>query len=108
MERRVTIIKNPLYLDIAQKELKNLWRRITIINRSIGLCTASALFVCSVVVCLFVGDLWQINIRDFVIALFVIALFLLIFALLMFLKEVQLATRTLQMGKEVFDDDPSS
>jgi hypothetical protein len=108
MERRVTIIKNPLYLEIAQKELKNLWRRITIINRSIGLCTASALFVCSVVVCLFVGDLWQINIRNFVIALFVIALFLLIFALLMFLKEVQLATRTLQMGKEVFDDDPSS
>jgi hypothetical protein len=33
-----------------------------------------------------------------------VALLLLIFALLTFLKEVQLATRTLQIGKEVFED----
>ena len=39
-----------------------------------------------------------------VVILFVIALLLLIVALVSFLKEVQLATRTLQMGKE-FDDE---
>jgi hypothetical protein len=36
--------------------------------------------------------------------LFIIALFLLIVALISFLKEVQLATRTLQMGREFTDE----
>lgn len=100
MERRVHTIKNPEFLELSEKELKHLWRRITLINRSIGLCTASALFVCAVVVFLFLGDFWLINLSKVIVALFIIALFLLIFALLTFLKEVQLATRTLQMGKE--------
>lgn len=105
IERRIMMLKNPTYLEMSQKELKNLWRRVNLINRAIGLCVASALFVCGVVVCLFVGDLWQINFRNAVIALFTISLILLIFALLTFLKEVQLATRTLQMGKEkIFDE----
>jgi drug/metabolite transporter (DMT)-like permease len=104
MERRIMMLKNPTYIDMSQKELNNLWRRVKLINRAIGLCVASALFVCGVVVCLFVGDLWQINFRNAVIALFTISLVLLIFALLTFLKEVQLATRTLQMGKEFIDE----
>lgn len=104
MERRVHTIKNPDYLEKSEKELKNLWRRITLINRSIGLCTASALFVCAVVVFLFVAGLWQVAVDQIIIVLFVIALFLLIFALLTFLKEVQLATKTLQMGKEILDE----
>ena len=104
MERRIMMLKNPTYIDMSQKELNNLWRRVKLINRAIGLCVASALFVCGVVVCLFVGDLWQINFRNVVIALFTISLVLLIFALLTFLKEVQLATRTLQMGKEFIDE----
>ncbi|MCF2949807.1 DUF2721 domain-containing protein [Paraglaciecola aquimarina] len=104
MERRVHTIKNPDYLEQSEKELKNLWRRITLINRSIGLCTACALFVCSVVVLLFLGDFLVIDFSQTIVTLFVIALFLLIFALLTFLKEVQLATKTLQMGKELIDD----
>jgi amino acid permease len=76
-----------------------------LINRSIGLCTASALFVCAVVVFLFLGDLLLFDLSKLIVTLFVIALFLLIFALLTFLKEVQLATQTLQMGKEkIFDE----
>ena len=104
MERRVSILKNIDYIESSEKELKNLWRRITLINRSIGMCTASALFVCSVVVCLFVGDFWQFDFSQVIVSLFVMAMFLLIAALLLFLKEVQLATRTLQMGKELLDD----
>ena len=100
MERRVHTIKNADFLKQSEKELANLWRRITIINRSIGLCTASALFVCAMVVCLFLGDFWSYDLSEVIISLFVLALFLLIFALLMFLKEVHLATRTLQRGKE--------
>lgn len=100
MERRVHTIKNPEFLMQSERELANLWRRITIINRSIGLCTASALFVCTMVTCLFLGDFLIIDMSELILSLFVLALFLLIFALLMFLKEVQLATRTLQSGKE--------
>ena len=104
IERRVHTIKNPAFLEQSDIELKNLWRRIKLINRSISLCTASALFVCSVVVFLFLGDFWRFNLSEVIVALFIIALLLLIFALLTFLKEVQLATRNLQIGKEVFDD----
>ena len=104
MERRVHTIKNPEYLEQSENELKNLWRRIKLINRSIGLCTASALFVCGVVVLLFLGDLWLFDLSQVIVTIFIVALFLLIFALLTFLKEVQLATRNLQIGKEMFDD----
>ncbi len=104
IERRVHTIKNPKFLEQSENELKNLWRRIKLINRSIGLCTASALFVCTVVVFLFLGDFWLFNLSEVIVTLFIVALFLLIFALLTFLKEVQLATRTLQIGKEVFDE----
>ncbi|MFT4809085.1 MAG: hypothetical protein ACI9LX_002423 [Paraglaciecola sp.] len=105
MERRVYTIKNPEFLEQSENELKNLWRRIKLINRSIGLCTGSALFVCAVVVFLFLGDLLLFDLSKLIVTMFVIALFLLIFALLTFLKEVQLATKTLQMGKEkIFDE----
>lgn len=104
MERRINVLKNPEALAMSEKELRNLWRRIKLINWSIGLCTASALFICAVVVGLFVGDFWRTDFDIYIVTLFVIALLLLILALLMFLKEVQLATRTLQMGHEIFDE----
>jgi hypothetical protein len=104
IERRVTILKNPKNLQVSHTELKYLWRRIKIINHSIGMCTASALFVCAVVVCLFLGEFLVTDLSQVVVGLFIIALFLLIVALISFLKEVQLATRTLQMGREVADE----
>ena len=73
------------------------------INWSIGMCTASALLVCSVVVSLFIGHFWMIHLDETIVGLFVLALLLLIMALVLFLKEVQLATRTLQMGREFLD-----
>ena len=104
MERRLNVLKKPEALEASEKELKILWKRVRFINRSIELCTASALFICAVVVCLFVGDFWRTDFDIAIVTLFVIGLLLLIFALLMFLKEVQLATKTLQMGHEIFDE----
>jgi hypothetical protein len=104
IERRVAILKNPENLKASQFELKYLWRRIKIINHSIGMCTASALFVCAVVVSLFLGEFLLIDLSNVVVGLFVIALFLLIVALISFLKEVQLATHTLQKGREFTDE----
>jgi hypothetical protein len=104
MERRLNMLKKPDIIEASEKELKTLWRRIKLINWSIGLCTASALFVCAVVVGLFIGDFWRANLDIAIVTLFVIAMLLLISALFMFLKEVQLATRSLQMGHEIFDE----
>ena len=86
---------------IAHKELVVLWRRVNIINWSIGFCTAAGLLICTLIVSLFVGGFWRLNIGGLIVGFFVLALVLLIIALTYFLKEVQLAIRTLRMGKEL-------
>ncbi|QFU76788.1 DUF2721 domain-containing protein [Halioglobus maricola] len=101
LEARVAELEESVRLELANVELRTLWRRIKIINWAIGLCTASALMVCVLVVSLFVGGVWAFNGDEVIVAFFVIAMVLLICALLLFLKEVQLATRVLQRGMEV-------
>jgi hypothetical protein len=103
MERRVSTIVSPDKLETASRELVTLWRRVRLINWSIGMCTASGLMVCVVVVGLFLGDFWSLNIGTFVVVTFVLSMLLLIIALLLFLKEVQLATRVLVAGLELVD-----
>ncbi len=103
LERRVNSLVDEAKLALATRELRTLWRRVMIINWSIGMCTASALMVCVVVVSLFIGDFLAIHIETFVVIAFVLALMLLIVALVLFLKEVQLATRVLVAGLEYTD-----
>ncbi len=50
------------------------------------------------------GGHWKLELDSFVVFFFVLALFFLIAALLLFLKEIQLATKTLRGGGEYFDD----
>ena len=107
-ERRVSTIRQQEKLNIAKYELVTLWRRAKLINWSIGMCTASGLMVCSVVVGLFIGDFWHLQISELIVGLFVFALLLLIMALVLFLKEVQLATRILQVGREFSDEELKS
>ncbi len=104
VERRSAALSDVSRQEVSQRELKILWRRVSIINWSIGLCTTSALTVSAVVVSLFAGNFWDIHIYKLVSGLFVLALTLLIFALLLFLKEVQLATSSLRIGKQFIDD----
>jgi hypothetical protein len=101
LEVRVPKLDDSVRLGLAQSELRTLWRRVRIINWSIALCTLSALMVCALVVDLFVGQVWKSSPYELVAGMFVIALLLLIAALVLFLREVQLATRVLQMGQEV-------
>jgi hypothetical protein len=103
VERRLSRLQEPEQLATANKENLTLWRRIRLINRCIGLCASSGLLVCCVVVGLFVGDFWQLDIGAAIVTVFVLALCLLIVSLLLFVREVQLATRTLVMGMEVGD-----
>ena len=87
----------------AKKELRTLWRRVTITHWSIGLCTAAALLVCTLIAGLFIGGLWSLQLGGFVVGCFVLALALLIAALLLYLKEIQLATKTLREGSEFLE-----
>lgn len=103
VERRVATLTEEPRLSMTRMELRTLWRRVTLINWSIGMCTASALLVCSVIVGLFTGSFWGFHIAGPVVVLFVLALMVLIVALVLFLKEVQLATRVLHAGREFPD-----
>jgi hypothetical protein len=101
VEVRESGLRDPKLRAIAHRELVVLWRRVNIINWSIGFCSASGLLVCTLIVSLFIGGFWGLNIAALIVVFFVLALVLLIIALTYFLKEVQLATRTLRIGKEL-------
>jgi len=105
IERLSVRLSDEAKIEISRAELKVLWQRVKIINWSIGLCSSSALLVCSVVVSLFAGSFWSFHIDLLVSGLFVLALTLLIVALIFFLREVQLATSSLQMGKAFIGDE---
>lgn len=96
VERRVLTLKDETLISRIHKELKALRRRMTLISWSIGLCTVSALLVCLLVVTLFVGSYWGVNVGIAIAAFFVLAMFALIVALILFIKETMLATRTLR------------
>ncbi len=76
-------------------ELGFLKRRMSIIQRSISLCTSSALVACLLIMSLFTGGFLDIDITAVVISCFVITMSLLILALVFFLMEIRLATRQL-------------
>lgn len=108
VEVRESRLNDPKSRAIAHRELVTLWRRVNIINWSIGFCTGSGLLVCTLIVSLFVGGFWRLNIGSLIVGFFVLALVLLIIALMYFLKEVQLATRTLRIDTELPIEDQYS
>ncbi len=86
---------------MRREEVLVLWRRVKAINWAIGLCVSSGLMVCSVIMSLFAGELWHINLRLLVVTLFILAMGLLIMSLLVFLAEVRLATRTINIVRTI-------
>lgn len=108
VEQREARLRDTSQQAAYHRELVVLWRRINIINWAIALCTTSGLLVCTLIVSLFVGGFWGLNIGGLIVGLFVLALVVLIMALLLFLKEVQLAKRVLRMGREVIVETSSS
>ena len=97
LEKKISKLKDGDERNLSTNELEIIRHRSKLINRSIGMCTASGLMVCSVVVSLFIGDFWGLNIAQLIISMFVLALIWLILALLLFLIEVQLAAQILKL-----------
>jgi len=81
-------------------ELAILDRRMSICHLSIGLCTASALLICMVVMVLFVAGLQGTQYSVPVSLLFIGATLCLTFSLLLFLAEITIATRFVRVSDE--------
>lgn len=79
-------------------EQRLLARRARLINRAIALCTMSSLFVCLVIVVLFLDAVLTLGQERIIAALFIMALTSLISALLVFLREIGLSLRAFRFG----------
>lgn len=79
-------------------ELTTLGRRMRLINWAISLCTTCALFVCLVIVLLFVGACCATSISGPVAFLFILAMLALLGGLLSFLREIYLAIASARLG----------
>jgi hypothetical protein len=82
------------------RELQILDRRMKLCHFSIGLCTASALLICLVVIVLFVVSLQAMNFAVPVSLLFIAAMLCLTAGLMLFLAEVTIATRSVRVSEE--------
>ncbi|MDF3035670.1 MAG: hypothetical protein K0S28_944 [Paucimonas sp.] len=81
--------------EADEAELQNLYRRSHLINRAITLSTASALMVCLVIALLFVGDAFRFPMPSLIAILFVAAMVTLIGSLIYLLREIFVATSSL-------------
>jgi len=79
-------------------DLLMLSRRARHINRAISLCTIAALLVCLMIAILFISAFFAPDVSRVVATCFVLSMAALITGLLSFLREVQLATRSLRIG----------
>ena len=85
----------------AQKEeMAMLARRARWVHWAVSLCTMSALFICIVIAALFVGSEIGMDPSRAVSLLFISAMLTLISGLLCFLREISLATGSIEIQKE--------
>ena len=88
----------PLPGEDLHQRLRVLSERATLIQRAMVLCVLCALLVSLVVTALFVSSSLRINLATPIAVTFVVALLSLAAALVYFLREVFLATNSLQFG----------
>jgi len=88
--------------EMVQVELQNLERRRHLASAAITACTLSALLVCVVIAALFVEVLAQVTITWLVSVLFLASTLVLVVGLGYFLREVQLAVRTVRIPLWVY------
>lgn len=80
-------------------ELDELYARSHLINRSITLSCSCALFVCLVIAALFIEDAMDLELSKLIASLFVLGMVSLIASFAYFLREIFIATRTLDRDR---------
>jgi hypothetical protein len=102
IEREFTPTDHPAHADqVAQ--LRELDRRITLVNFAILLCTASAVAVCVVVAGLFVASLAGLGFARTMAGIFVFAMALLIAGLCFFIGEIRVAVRSIRVREALLE-----
>jgi hypothetical protein len=91
------IEERPNHLPLVM-ELDVLMRRSRIVSWAIGLCTATALLISTVVAVLFLSAFFAFDMAPVVAALFIAAMIAFIAALLLLLREILLGTASLRFG----------
>jgi uncharacterized membrane protein len=89
-------VRSPEHKQIIRREKANLVRRMHLNHFAIGTAVLSAILVCLVVVTLFLGSLWKLNVSVIIASLFIICMIILSLAFCSFLLEVLVATRVLR------------
>ena len=84
-------------------ELRDLEKRITIVNRSIGLGVLSAITVCILISLLFAMGFGKFDLSIYVSISFVIAMIFMAASLIMFLREVNYAIVNLHIREEFLE-----
>jgi hypothetical protein len=84
---------------VAGLEMEILSRRARLIHWAISLCTVGALFICIVIATLFIGSMLHVGVSQVIALMFVAAMLALIAGLLSFLREITLATGSIQVHK---------
>lgn len=82
-----------------QRELATLSLRARMIYRSITLCVATAVLVCSTIVALFLGAFVEMDVSIMVALLFIGAMLTFLGALLTLMRELFIATSSLHIGR---------
>lgn len=90
--------------DDVDTEQRLLAERARLTHRAIAMCTLSALFVCLVIVFLFLDALFSLNMQWVIAFLFIMALGVLILALVTFLREIGKGTNAFRFGRYVMGD----
>ncbi len=86
-------------------ELRVLDRRIWLVSHAIFLCTASAIAICGVVGLLFFAGLMGYQLAELIALVFILATVLLVIGLVMFAIEVRVATKAMQIRRELLEHD---
>lgn len=89
---------SPMANDQMVAELAALTKRAKLINRAISLATSCALLICSVITILFLSAFAHFDASKVVGVVFIVAMLMLIGGLFNFLREVQIAIRSLRIG----------
>lgn len=95
IQRRIAESGDDYHIDL-NADLRIHARRARLVQLAIGCCALCALLICTVVVMLFVGALFEINFAIFVAVLFIAAMSAFLTALLFFLREIHIAITSLR------------
>lgn len=83
--------------DIAEAELRVLDGRMRVVQWAVGLCTLAATLICAVIAIIFVGDMVTVRLDTAIAALFITAMVAVIAGLLLFLREIQVAMKSVRV-----------